>query len=134
MSKHPQAEVHFSIKIKTGTRPEDETDWDWSSRILSTILPQMLGKISYQLTSDPQVADRMDGKPMEHEAVMDSLCAVLCENLCSTWFMSGGSKQQLMLILNDVYSNFEEEMTSAVEEQDPDNDIPIPTVTGVGHA
>ena len=134
MSKQPQAEVHFSIKITSGTRPEDETDWDWSSRILSSIIPQMLGRISYQLTSDPCVADRKDGKPMEHEAVMDSLCAVLCENLCSTWFMSGGSKQQLMLILNDVYSNFEAEMTSAVEEQAADGDLPLPTVTGVGHA
>lgn len=133
MSKQPQAEVHFNIKIRNGTRLEDATDWRWSSSILSTIIPQMLGKIVHQLTSDPRVADRKDGKPLEHEAVVDSLCAVLCENLCSTWFMSGGSKKHLLKLIDGMYTAFEEEMTSATEEPS-DGDYPVPTVKEVGHA
>lgn len=134
MSKQPRAEVNFNIKLLSGTRPKDESDRDWSIRIVSAIIPQMLDKIARYLTENIALADRKDGKPMEYEAVMDSLCAVLCENLCSTWFMSGGSREHLLRLLDDMYSTFEADMTSAIEEQDPDNDIPIPTVTGVGHA
>jgi len=135
MSKDPKAEVIFKMKILANSRPKDDTDQDWAVRILSVIMPQMLGRIIAYLTHNVELGDRGDGKPLPFDDVIDGLSAVLCENLCSTWFMAGGSKEHLLKAIDEMYTVFEEEMTSATESPlDPDGDIPVPTVTGVGHA
>jgi hypothetical protein len=135
MSKDPKAEIIFKMKILANSRPKDDTDQDWAVRILSAILPQMFGRITHYLTRNSDIADKKDGKPLPFDDVIDGLSAVLCENLCSTWFMAGGSKAHLLKAIDEMYTVFEEEMTSATESPlDPDGDAPIPTVTGVGHA
>jgi len=135
MSKdqNPTAEVNFEMRIMAGARPVNENDREWAIRILASIIPQMLDRVSFYLTRNADLADRRDGKPMSREDVMDAMCAVLCENLCSTWFMSGGSKKHLLKLIDGMYTAFEEEMTSATEEQS-DGDYPVPTVKEVGHA
>ena len=136
MSKDPKAEVNFNIKIMAGSRPLTDSDRDWAVKILSTILPQLFGRISFYLTSNSDLADRRDRKPLSQEDVMDSMSAVLCENVCSTWFLSGGSKKHLLEAIEEMYTAFEEEMlnTTSPEEEFSGDDLPIPTVKGFGHA
>lgn len=137
MSKYqnPSAEVVFEMKILANSRPKDDDDTDWAVRILSAIIPQMLARITYYLTTTGDIADRKDGKPLPYEDVMHGLSAVLCEHLCSTWFVSKGSKEHLLRVINDMYTVFEEDLTGTIEKDgDPDGDYPIPTVKEVGHA